>query len=202
MLTMAYGLMTPLDIHRYLANNCKLSVVDKFSISSSFSFTFVRDPIKRAYSCFHEKIINKSSYSFPKIAAYIQDKYVIDLLPTDDKDQVEKQFYTFLKFIEDNINNNTDVRKDPHWLPQSKIIGNYNSVRAIDFIGRVEDFQKDMDFVLSKIGHTDLDSGKKFNEGPKPEVRLEEILSPRVRNIAVDLFGEDYVKFGYDLGDL
>lgn len=87
-------------------------------------------------------------------------------------------------------------------MPQSKIIGNYNSVRAIGFIGCIDDFQKDMDFVLSKIGYADLDSGKKFNEGPKTEVRLEGILSLRVMNIAVDLFGEDYINLGYDLGVL
>lgn len=189
----------PLSIHRHLSDERGFGFVSRRNIG--FTFTFVRHPVKRCFSAFHEKIVHDGEFSFPKVKGYIEKNYKVEMKASKDPEEVEFQFYKFLCFIHDNIRGKTKIRKDAHWIPQSMIIDKYERLRKIDFIGRIESFQSDFEFIMHKAGVSDLDTQKRFNEGPKPEVSLSEIRSERIQALCQDIFLGDERAFGYDLSD-
>lgn len=187
----------PCGIHKALSRIEKQHYTN--DTSNIFTFTFVRNPLKRAFSAFNEKIINLGKYSFVRINRYISEIYNIDLSPSSNPVVVEKQFYTFLCFIDDNLNNKTNVRKDWHWLPQYLVLKKNVGSGIVDFIGRTEMFKQDFAFVMNKAGIEEIDVTLRFNEGPKPNCRLEDICSHRILAKAKTVFEKDIMAFGYDL---
>lgn len=165
-------------------------------------FSFVREPGRRAYSCFSEKIVHKSKYSFQKIRAYLVDAYGLKLehieSSTYSLEAHAENFAKYLRFIRDNLAGKTSVRVDPHWCSQSEIIRGYQKHFCIDFVGRVENFERHFSFITSEFDLKHRPDFKlRFNEGPRPPFNFESILSNEVRGLLTDIYGADYRDFGY-----
>lgn len=170
---------------------------------SWLNFTFVRNPGFRAYSAFIEKVWTTGKYSFPGIRSYLIEK---GDLPANDliipeqilKNELSKSFKNFLKFADKNLKGETPFPSNPHWCVQSKRIQYYKSIQTISFVGKVERFAEDMRYVLSFAGckHAEL-ADQRFNEGPRPPFRLDEILDHEICDLLFDIYQEDYMTYGY-----
>lgn len=171
-------------------------------------FTFVREPGRRAYSCFVEKVLHQKHRSFPQVRALIERRYGFDLPSQPDDiaqlsaERVANGFAQFLRFVRDNATDRTEMKKDAHWMPQSYIIKRYLQQFLPDFIGRVETFGRDFGYVLQHYtGPHVPDAGAKFNEGPTPPHRFEAVVDAETRALLTDIYGADYELFGYAAHD-
>jgi Sulfotransferase family len=202
----------PLDIHsstelvRSRTNTPEVhATIRKHMGPGRFVFTFVREPGRRAYSCFVEKVLYQKHRSFPHVRSLLTRRYGFDL-PSDpeeigdlDADRVVGGFKSFLRFVRDNVNDRTHMKKDAHWMPQSFIVRNYLREFIPDLIGRVETFEQDFAYVLTHYRGAHIPSMEtKFNEGPKPPHRFETVADYEVRGLLSDIYGADYHQFGYD----
>ncbi|HKL74843.1 MAG TPA: sulfotransferase family protein [Halanaerobiales bacterium] len=160
-----------------------------------FIFTFVRNPYKRVLSCYLNKIINPPPH-FIK-----QQLKPFGLIPNMSFDD----FINFLCFNEKGKD-----RNDPHWTSQHKFIK-----PGIDFIGKLEDFDKDFKIILNRIGlpyqspkHLNYTTKEgahytkdlKYVDKPKkakpPE--LDDYYTDKTYQLIYERYKKDFEMFGYE----
>jgi len=207
----------PLGIHREIKTDAVLlrgaeldrQRADNTEVGGCFAFTFVRDPGHRAYSAFVEKIWATGPYSFPRIRKHMRQHYDFSLdplgsdkagSPLDTRESVGLGFKQFLHFAHDNLAGRTPFTPNPHWASQLLRIRQLPLGEALSLIGRVESFAEDMAFVLRKAGCQNMDIlQKRFNEGPPPPFKFNDVLDEQARSLLMNLYQHDYHAFGYRL---
>lgn len=103
----------PLDIHKVERSHLvhfdtnRSQVYEAFR--SSFVFTMVRRPLKRAYSLFTEKILQQSQYAFGGVRRKLKDQYGASL-QTGSLEECQSDFLAFLNFVRDTQRNKVDFR--------------------------------------------------------------------------------------------
>lgn len=165
------------------------------------TFTFVREPFTRAYSAFNEKIHFESKYSFPHFRNILVQEYGAVFPETGEAGtpvQHGDNFLRFLALVRDGLREPVRNKWDPHWAPQTQLIGLFQRYTAIDLVGRLEAFAAGMNYVLDR-GQVSkpVDLSVRFNEGPKPPYRLHDIMTRAIRKALLDIYGEDVANFGY-----
>jgi hypothetical protein len=192
---------SPLDIHKYtddvfLTYDRNRGDIYKKFHDSAF-FTFVRHPIRRVYSLFNEKIVNQWEYSFPDVRNMLINAYGAQFGANDDVETVRANFIKFLYFIRDTKEERIQFRRDHHWMPQSFVLSLATRIRPMDFIGKVENFDRDFRYVLARSGFNDTFELKKFNEGPGSKVPYEQVANDEVKNLGYAIYSRDFENFGY-----
>ena len=183
----------------YLEHRSKLLAAEK----PWLNFTFVRNPGPRAYSAFVEKIWAAGPYAFPGIRRYLVSIGSLSLDPLNpshipEKEIVAENFLAFLDFVAANLAGKTPFPANAHWCVQSTRIEQSRGARKIDFVGRVERFSDDMNFVLRRGGYNGPNLvDKRFNEGPRPPFTLSEIMNAQIADRLWDIYSEDYSALGY-----
>jgi hypothetical protein len=162
-------------------------------------FTFVRHPLKRAYSCFCEKVHFQTPYSFPRVRAALAQDYGARFEARPSAELHRENFKAYLRFARDSFEGRNAWRRDPHWCPQSMVLNHARRWRAVDFIGRVERFDAHLGVALGLAGVTLDFPVPRMNEGPPPPWRYEEMLDDEVRALGQAFFAEDLRSFGYSL---
>lgn len=168
-------------------------------LKTDIVFTFVRHPLKRSYSCFNEKIHFTSIYSFGKVRQHIARRYGAEFVEAPSLELHRENFKRFLRFSQDTVDRTSDMRRDPHWIPQSLVLAGSDRWRRPDFIGKVERLDAGMDAVLGLAGVTRDFETPRMNEGPPPPWRYEEVLDDEIRAMGATLFADDFRNFGYSL---
>lgn len=192
-------LENPLDIHKNYSKGLKsaFNMTHIRDVHEHFSFTFVRHPLKRNYSLFQEKILQKTPYSFSdKIFNTLINKYGINLSTENSLDLEQENYYKFLCFVYDTIHVDASMAPDPHWRPQYDIL-NQERYRGIDFVGKLENFGQDFRFVLDKIGVTEPLENKRFNENAKKDFNYTQVLTPKIIELGNEIYKKDFEYFGY-----
>ena len=85
-------------------------------------FTFVRHPLRRAYSCFSEKMHFQTPYSFPRVRATIAADYGGRFETAPSAELHRENFKAFLRFARDSFEGRNAWRRDPHWCPQTMVL--------------------------------------------------------------------------------
>lgn len=165
------------------------------------TFTFVREPFSRAYSAFNEKIHFVSRYSFPHVRDILIREYGAVFPAVSEEgspDQHAGNFLKFLALVRDGLTEPVRRKWDPHWAPQTQLVGMFQQYIGIDLVGRLETFAAGMRYVLETGGvgqPVDLDA--RLNEGPKPPYKLVDIMTPAIFKALLDVYGDDVANFGY-----
>ncbi len=164
-------------------------------------FTFVRHPLRRAYSCFNEKIFYTGPYAFGSVRDHLVSKYgaIFDDVAT--LEQHRGNFVAFLKFASESYRRKNGWRRDPHWSPQMMTIERVERVRQLDFIGRIEDFERQFQVVLGLGGVAMPSDVPRMNEGPPAPFPYAAIVDDQIIELGADLFADDLRLFGYDIED-
>ena len=193
-------LKDPLTIHRrtdLLLRGATSPIVLANRLSSDIVFTFVRHPLRRAFSCFNEKIFSHGPYSFPRVRQCLCEAYQADFLSYPDLDNYRSNFKAFLRFSHDSFRGKNGWRRDPHWCPQTMVLANVEKIRRVDFIGRVESFNAHLSALLS-ISQLRLPATlPPMNEGAKPPFRFEDVVDDEIERIAMSFLNFDMYYFGY-----
>ncbi len=209
----------PLEIHRVVSRKQALLLGKYFQHqrmrlekkSPYFIFTFVRHPGRRVFSAFVEKILTTHEYAIPGIQRHLLENAVmmhrgtritkLDGIPPLEEVELEdlrRNFKIFLRFVKHNVKWDSRFHPNPHWMPQSHRIDRLLKGEPLDFIGKVENFAEDFGQVLVKAGINQPElARRRFNEGPKPPFRYEEILDPHMQSMIRGIYAADLERFGY-----
>ena len=186
----------PLTIHKRRDLLLRAAMNPKQVISrlkTDTVFTFVRHPLKRAYSGFNEKLFHQTIYSFPKARDLLITRYGGKFT---DNPSVEQHRDNFKRFL-------TMAREvhDPHWMPQSTVL-----MKAVlpwrfpDIVAKVEKFDEMMPRILEIAGASmDMSTIPRMNEGPPPPHSYEDIIDEEIKDMAKNSFAKDFRWFGYRL---
>lgn len=165
------------------------------------AFTFVRDPGRRAYACFHEKIMQRGRHSFAAIRAALERDWGLRPPPAGESGTLELQrdnFAAFLRFVEANLAGDTGIRRDPHWCPQGPMLVHYRQHLKIDHVGKVENFAADMALVLHKAGVRRIpDVQSRPWRHPAAAYSFDDVLTPELRAQLGRIYAADYLHLGY-----
>jgi len=196
---------SPITIHGDKTALLLPSHPDKGLFLSAFqkrkiAFSFVREPFARAYSSFNEKIYAEVRNSFPRARKCLVDKYGADFSTTEayTAERHGANFLKFLNFVQDSVAGKAPLRLNPHWAPQHILLMRPRRKLNLDFVGKVENFEAGMRFVLDMAGvDAPVDLSVRHNEGPKAPFPLGEILNEEIYQKLSSVYGEDVEYFGY-----
>lgn len=153
---------------------------------SYFKFTFVRNPYTRLASAYLDKIINNKSAK----------KCVADSLNRPLEAVIS--FREFCNFLE-----NGGLRMNVHWIPQSELI--VMPKDALDFIGKIENLDNDIQHVIERIFHPEPSKVKVFNWSPhktNASRKYKDLYDDYSRRVVCELYEDDFKNFGYDMSQL
>jgi len=191
----------PLEIHNSQGDVLLTQYHHKIELSQKIKkclvFTFVREPLRRSYSCFNEKIFYKGKYSFTNVRDYIATTYDANFDEPPDINLHRHNFKMFLKFVQDSISGANGWRRDAHWMPQAFVLRRCEQYRHADFIGRVERFDRDFRLLAKATGIDEHIVLPALNEGPAPPFPYSQILDDEICGMGRVIFADDYRLFGY-----
>ena len=131
-----------------------------------FRFAFVRNPWDRFVSCWQDKVIRRNKF-----------------LISDD----EQEFESFIDYVTMNI----DLEYgNPHLRLQSRLI----DLNHIDFLGRFETFEDDLNKVMNILG---IEATIKKKNASKRKIDYREYYTSRTREKIADLYKKDINIFNY-----
>lgn len=200
----------PLNIHRQIKTNHVLlrtkELADKRSRGEGGTdwtvFSFVRNPAKRVYSTFVEKVWADGPYSFPPVQDLLKKDYGYKLNTLSSSeylvDDVRQGFKSFLDFVVENLAGNTRIAPNPHWMVQHQRLKRTKPADYVSLVGRVESFEKDMAMILTRAGWSDLSIvNRRFNEGPKAPFGWEDVADGEILDKVSSIYKDDFTAFDY-----
>ena len=197
-------LADPLTVHDrtdlFLSEAAGPEALDARLARGDIVFTFVRHPLRRAYSCFNEKLCGRGPYAFGRIRAALARDYGARFEASPSLERHRENFKAFLRFSGASYRGENGWRRDPHWCPQSMTLRAAARWRAIDFIGRVERLDAGLRAVLALAGIACDLVIPRLNEGRPPPWPYAAMLDDEVRALGAALFAEDLRLFGYAIG--
>jgi len=138
------------QLHAQLPNEFKATRGQHLDLSHHFAFSFVRHPYDRLVSAYNDKIISKNDKGYHRVIKDIQRSFGT------------VSFENFLRYVIRDLQkhyqcqetiSNCQHKADVHWRPFYQRCGycdvNYN------FIGRMESFNRDVQFTLSLANLTE-----------------------------------------------
>jgi hypothetical protein len=147
--------------------------------NNSFIFTFVRNPYKRVLSTYLDKSKNQAMVDY-------MYHYQGPLKKFNGK---KVSFENFVKFLVEIPARKLDVHLKPYseftkWVPK------------LDFVGKLENFEKDWNFVAEKIHFPKAKNIRIVNKN-KNGYKLEDYYTPELKELVYQKYKEDFERFGY-----
>jgi hypothetical protein len=159
-------------IKRNFRRPSQLSEDEVRALDSYFKFTFVRDPFTRVLSAYLSKVVP---------GAIVPPRLRGGATPT---------FADFCEFLRDG-----GLHENAHWAPQTSLL--LMRPGQFDFIGKVEQFDRDIRVVLDRLGGS-ADSIVYHSSRPTQAAQhMDEFYDERSRSLVRDLYREDFAAFGY-----
>lgn len=144
-----------------------------------YKFAFVRNPWARLVS----------AYCFLKDGGMNQtDKAWMEKNLVDYKD--------FNEFVTGWVNEE-NINSYVHFIPQYKFISDKNGIIRADFVGKTENFQKDVEVVLSAIGF----KAEFTNENKSKHNIYTDYYDEQTKEIVAKVYEKDIELFGYSFND-
>lgn len=198
----------PRDIHQHEGlrrsredNDATHDLISRQVQEGALVFTFVRDPGRRAYACFHEKIMQQGRHSFLAIRQVLIKDWGLRPPAPGQTSTLELQranFSAFLHFVEANLAGDTPIRRDPHWCPQGPMLVRYRQHIKIDQVGKVENFAADLALILHRAGVSRaVDVHARPWTNPPAPFSFDEVLTPDLQAQLDRLYEPDYIHLGY-----
>jgi len=150
------------------------------TISSFFKFTFVRDPYSRWLSVYRDKICRLENIKFTK---KLRRKLGIGASEAISMDQ-------FLCYLESF----GGIYDDPHWARQVDLV--VLPANKLDFIGRVESIEKDLNFVQRQIFGKETELISYTRHATNAKSGLDE-LEDNIRKRIYRIYETDFDQFSY-----
>ncbi|MEN0106359.1 MAG: sulfotransferase family 2 domain-containing protein [Pseudomonas sp.] len=145
--------------------------------AEAFKFTFVRDPLERAYSAY--TYLRGNVPKQRDMGAY----------------QLVSRYPSFDDFVRGWLHAE-NVRRQLHFAPQTDFLVDAGGSLALDFIGRQETLRHDF-FTLCELLKISRDLPH-LNASKRPEGRALEFSNARTRQLVRQVYARDYELLGYE----
>lgn len=147
-----------------------------------FTFSFVRNPFTRVLSAYLDKIVGK-----PGVFNQFQKRIGIDS---------SSNIPSFNEFLE-IIYTQPEVEMDPHWAPQSFLLG-CDKVHY-DFLGRFENFDDSINELISRTKLRLLPEANSLGRAHATSAsdQLKEYYTKRAIHRVREIYSEDFRRLGY-----
>lgn len=190
------------DADARLATGMKDKHLTRRRWRGAFIFSFVRHPAERLHDIFIRRIARAEGDAYTMVQMMMARDY---RGPgpgemTSSPDALLAGFDAFISFVESNLGGRTALRIDPAWTPQSTLLAAYARETPMDFVGRVEHLDDDLQFVLSRMKAPPMELTMKLKaslarvEDEMPKAAwLTRDRETRIRKI----FERDYDRLGY-----
>lgn len=142
------------------------------SFADYFTFAFVRDPLDRFVSAWHDKVVDHNYYDFDTA--------------THERMQRVEEFARWTAGQDLSAVPGTDQ----HLTLQSRMI----DLNRVDFVGRLETFDRDFGEVCERIGAPAVPTLPKNQTAPGGRDRQ---VSQELRELVGRMYARDYQLFGY-----
>jgi hypothetical protein len=143
------------------------------SFGDYFTFAFVRDPLDRFVSAWHDKVVDNNYYDFDPA--------------THERMQAVEEFARWTAAQDLAAVPGTDQ----HLTLQSRMI----DLNRVDFVGRLETFDRDFAEVCERIGAPAVPSAPKNQTAPGGRDRQ---VSDELRELVASMYRRDYQVLGYE----
>jgi len=137
-----------------------------------YTFGFVRDPLDRFVSAWHDKVVNANYYAFDEA--------------THQRMQTVEEFALWTAEHDLSAVPGTDQ----HLTLQSRMI----DLNRVDFVGRLETFDRDFAEVCDRVGAPAVPTAPQNQTAPGGRDRR---VSAELRDLVVGMYRRDYQVFGY-----
>lgn len=150
-----------------------------------FKFTVVRNPATRILSCYLQKILGNA-----------KEKNIV----TKDIGVEDDAYLSFEEFL-DWLGSEGNIRKNYHWALQVDLIP--IGIEALDFVGKVETLDTDLDLILDRIFGKDRERKSiDFSPGKThANEKQDEYFTPGIRKKILKLYQDDFDSFEYRFAD-
>ena len=142
------------------------------SYAHYFTFAFVRDPLDRFVSAWHDKVVDHNYYAFDPA--------------THERMQVVEEFARWTATHDLSAMPGTDQ----HLTLQSRMI----DLNRVDFVGRLETFDHDFAEVCERVGAPAVATDPQNQTAPGGRDRH---VSDELRELVAQMYRRDYQVFGY-----
>lgn len=142
------------------------------SYADYFTFAFVRDPLDRFVSAWHDKVVYHNYYDFDPA--------------THDRMQVVEEFARWVATQDLSAVPGTDQ----HLTLQSRMI----DLNRVDFVGRLETFDRDFAEVCERVGAPAVPTAPRNQTAPGGRDRQA---SDELRGLVAQMYRRDYQVLGY-----
>lgn len=159
-------IMTILHRHCELPKKKSLAPFDPDTNNDYFRFAFVRNPWDRVVSCYFSRVV-----------------------PQEDK-RFSECFGKSFDYFVDFISNQDLFTADPHIRLQIALI----PINDIDFIGRYENFENDLQFVLNMIG---IETSQIPCVNATPRKHYSKYYTEKTKRAIAKAYKRDIREFGY-----
>ncbi len=156
------------------------SVVTDMLGGSAFRFTFVREPLGRFESAYHNKLARRGPWR-PQVQAILG-------LPQDRRAPVT--FEQFLTAVEQQ----DPLEMDLHWRPQH--LNLMHPLVSYDLVGHVETFDRDIATIREHVALPDVPAEPRNVSRTKPAESVYDGRSDLVRRVK-EIYAEDFELYGY-----
>jgi hypothetical protein len=180
-----------IGINKYFSTSNKLIKMlnlNKEIWDNMYKFTFVRDPYSRFISSWNFVI-----KGFKDLKTILKP-YTLD--PNLNlSENIEK--YKDIKYFIENKNNLTDIAYNHVFISQYQHILNEDNINNMDFIGKMENLEDDLEKVFKKIGINKIihDIEKKVNQTEHESYKS--YYDQELLNFVNETFYEDFENFNY-----
>ncbi|MWD27926.1 nodulation protein NodH [Aquicoccus sp. SCR17] len=164
------------------------------------SFAVIRHPLARAHAVFCERILSTGPGGFGRIRRVLRRHHGLDLpeaLPDPGYDAAAHRlaFAGFLAFLKANLAGQTGVRVDAHWASQLAVLQGMTEFALPDMIIREQEMTAWLPVLARQVG-APVDA-EPAEAPPDAPFTLAEIHDPELEALARDVYGRDYMVFGF-----
>lgn len=158
--------------------------IDKMIENGLFVFAFVRNPFDRLVSAYIDKIVRSQGKFWSNYRSAI-----VKLNKLESASEIN--FEHFVNYVDETPNNKRDI----HWRSQFSLLA--PDIINYSFIGKFEDFDKDMSQVLQKLSIRNVSPGSPVNSSRNVRLSEEKHLFLREQSRIEKIYRCDYDAFGY-----
>jgi len=180
-----------LGVNKYFCTSNKLIKMislNKKEWDAMFKFTFVRDPYSRFISSWNF-VLNgfKNKNAIIKNDKLDKESSLLDNLKN----------YNDIKHFIDNKDNLTDIAYNHTFVTQYQHILNENDINNMDFIGKMENLEDDLQKVLNKIGINEIIHKKEKKVNKTDHEPYKTYYNQEILDFVNTWFDEDFKNFNY-----
>jgi len=158
------------------------------------AFSVTEPPLSRIYRVFQRRIFG-SDHGYPHVRQRLISNFGLRVPKGEPSvEETREGFLSFLRFLEQNLNEQTGLRIDGEWDLQSRHLAALNQITPLTNIVSSDAFPDFAQSVSRRFGQQRVEVQRPGNGGG---IALKQITTDEIRALAAKIYADDYKKLGF-----